>query len=60
LDEVSAIGCQVTGNTSSSETMNVYCSKRDVSYDVIVDMPTGERVDEIQQQLSALLIAGAE
>ena len=40
--------------------MVVYCPKRDASYEVIVDMPSGERIDEIQQQLSELLIADAE
>jgi hypothetical protein len=40
--------------------MDVYCPKRDTSYTVPVVMPDDNRIDEIQQQLSELLIAGAE
>jgi hypothetical protein len=47
-------------DTSSHEAMHVYCPKRDASYEVTVSMPTGPRIDEIQQQLSELLIADAE
>jgi hypothetical protein len=42
------------------EVMAVYCPKRESSYVVPISMPSDERVDEIQQQLSDLLIAGAE
>src|SRR5262245_11784574 len=42
------------------EVMTLYCPKRDTTYQVATAMPTGERIDEIQQQLSQLLIAGAE
>lgn len=42
------------------KAMVVHCPKRDVSYDVTVNMPSGERIDEIQRQLSELLIADAE
>jgi hypothetical protein len=64
--------CQVSGKSSSSdlrpstpdpspsEIMHVYCPKRDANYEVTVSMPTGTRIDEIQQQLSELLIADAE
>jgi hypothetical protein len=45
---------------AATDTMFVYCPKRDVSYHVTTAMPDGERIDEIQQQLSELLIAGAE
>jgi hypothetical protein len=45
---------------SSSELMNVYCPKRDASYQVPSKLPSSERIEEIQQQLSELLIAGAE
>jgi hypothetical protein len=45
---------------AATETMFVYCPKRDTSYHVPMAMPDGERIDEIQQQLSDLLIAGAE
>jgi hypothetical protein len=47
-------------NGNESETMVVFCPKRDASYEVMVNMPGGERIDEIQQQLSELLIADAE
>jgi len=43
-----------------NETMVVYCPKRDATLNVVVSMPTGERIDQIQQQLSDLLIADAE
>jgi hypothetical protein len=46
--------------TNSVDVMAVYCPKRDVSYAVTATMPTCQRIDEIQQQLSELLIAGAE
>lgn len=46
--------------THAAETMTLYCPKRDVTYDLAVSMPAGQRIDEIQQQLSELLIAGAE
>lgn len=49
-----------TSNDVGNSTMVVYCPKRDTSYEVNVDMPSGERIDEIQQQLSELLIADAE
>ena len=44
----------------SGDVMRVYCPKRDASFEVVVSMPNGERIDEIQQQLSELLIADAE
>jgi hypothetical protein len=45
---------------SSHETMSVYCPKRETTYSVPAVMPDPARIDEIQQQLSDLLIAGAE
>jgi hypothetical protein len=42
------------------ETMTLYSPKRDITCEVIVSMPGSERIDEIQQQLSDLLVAGAE
>ena len=42
------------------ETLVVYCPKRDATYEVPVVMPGDQRIDEIQQQLSELLIADAE
>jgi hypothetical protein len=49
-----------TTSNSDEETMVVYCPKRDASYEVLVAMPRGERIDGIQQQLSELLISGVE
>ena len=42
----------------SPEMMFVYCTKRDSTYSVPAVMPDSARIDEIQQQLSELLIAG--
>jgi hypothetical protein len=47
-------------NQFVGDVMRVYCPKRDASYDVVAVMPSDARLDEIQQQLSDLLIAGAE
>ena len=44
----------------STRTMFVYCPKRDANYQVSARFPSPARIDEIQQQLSDLLIAGAE
>jgi hypothetical protein len=46
-------------SNADSETLVLYCPKRDVSYTVPVQMPTGDRVDEIQRRLSEWLIAEA-
>jgi len=48
------------GSAMSNDMMSVYCTKRDTSYEVPAIMPDSARIDEIQQQLSDLLIAGAE
>jgi hypothetical protein len=45
---------------ATNEAMFVYCPKRDATYQVTTAMPSDARIDEIQQQLSDLLIAGAE
>jgi hypothetical protein len=45
---------------SAGDVMCVYCPKREVSYAVPAMMPDSARIDEIQQRLSDLLIAGAE
>ena len=42
------------------ELMAVHCPKRDATYEVCIAMPTESRIDEIQRQLSELLIADAE
>ena len=47
-------------NNGKAETLVVYCPKRELTYEVLVAMPDGERIDQIQQQLSELLIADAE
>jgi hypothetical protein len=44
----------------AAEMMTLYCAKRDSTCEVAVAMPNSERIDEIQQQLSELLVAGAE
>ncbi len=44
----------------ATEVMAVHCPKRDAAYEVSVAMPTETRIDEIQRQLSELLIADAE
>jgi hypothetical protein len=49
-----------TFQDGETELMHVFCPKREASYAVPVHMPTGPRIDEIQQQLSDLLIADAE
>jgi hypothetical protein len=43
----------------SEEFMTLHCPKRDTTYKVAAVVPTGERIEEIQQQLSSLLIADA-
>jgi hypothetical protein len=47
------------GRSDTDEMMMFYCPKRDASYVVAVARPTGERIDEIQEQLSEWLIADA-
>jgi hypothetical protein len=42
------------------ETLVVHCPKRDATYEVSVVMPGDERIEEIQERLSELLIADAE
>lgn len=42
------------------ELATAYCPKRDSTYEVRVAIPTESRIDEIQRQLSELLMAGAE
>lgn len=42
------------------DLMCVFCPKRETSYSVPAAMPNSARIDEIQQRLSDLLIAGAE
>src|SRR3954462_10190424 len=42
----------------AAQNMTLYCPKRDSTCEVSVAMPNGERIDEIQHQLSELLVAG--
>ena len=44
----------------AAETMTLYCPRRETTCEVAVAMPNSGRIDEIQQQLSELLVAGAE
>lgn len=46
--------------TTDVEIVTMFCPKRETTYEVSVVTPTDQRVDEIQQQLGELLIAGAE
>jgi hypothetical protein len=39
-------------------SMTVYCPKRDASYEVAVVVPDDARIEEIQSQLSGLLVSG--
>ncbi len=48
------------GGKPAFETMSVHCPKREATYQVAVAMPDQPRIDAIQQQLSELLVAGAE
>jgi hypothetical protein len=59
LDVPGAAGGHSNGG-GAFETMVFHCPKRGVSYAVMVAMPSDVRIDEIQKQLSDLLIAGAE
>jgi len=56
----SSVGDDESNLTRGAETMTLYCPKRDATCEVAVAMPSSERIDEIQQQLSELLVAGAE
>jgi hypothetical protein len=42
------------------ETIVVYCPRRETTYELPAVTPSEARIDEIQQQLSELLIADAE
>jgi hypothetical protein len=46
--------------TDAVETLTVFCPKRETTYELAAVTPSSERIDEIQQQLSELLVAGAE
>jgi hypothetical protein len=42
------------------ETITVFCPKRDATYELPAVMPTDSRIEEIQLQLSDLLVSGGE
>jgi hypothetical protein len=46
--------------TDAVETLTVFCPKRETNYELSAVTPSGARIDEIQQHLSELLVAGAE
>jgi hypothetical protein len=46
--------------TGDVQTMTVFCPLRDEAYEVTVVMPSDERIEEIQSQLSELLVSGTE
>lgn len=48
------------GSQDDADKLTVYCPKRDTTYEVPAIMPSAERIDQIQQQLSELLLADAE
>ena len=40
------------------EVSVLYCPRRETTYRVVVELPTDERTDEIQEELARLLFAG--
>jgi hypothetical protein len=59
-NETDADESEIDQPAAEAHVMSLFCPKRDATYEVAVAMPTGERIDEIQQQLSNLLIADAQ
>lgn len=49
-----------TSGMHTPERLIVYCPRRDTTYEVIINVPTPQRIAEIQLQLGELLVAGAE
>ena len=45
---------------SDTQRLVVFCPRRDATYEVPAVMPDDGRIDQIQNELSELLIAGAE
>jgi hypothetical protein len=60
MEDVEQDTASLASAANSSSTMAVYCPKRDATYVVPVSMPDSVRIDAIQEQLSELLLAGAE
>lgn len=46
-------------NDEGQEIMTIYCPRREKSYPVLVQAPTAQRADEIQNELAQLLFADA-
>jgi len=42
-------------DSAGRELVSVYCPRREATYDVLAVMPEPQRIDEIQQELAALL-----
>ena len=42
------------------QTMSVFCPVREATYEVTATVPSDERIDEIQTQLSKLLVSGGD
>jgi hypothetical protein len=40
------------------DTLTVFCPKRETTYEIPAVMPSDERIEEIQRQLSELLVSG--
>ena len=47
-------------SASGVQIMTVFCPLREASYEVTVTMPNDERIEEIQRQLSELLVSGGD
>jgi hypothetical protein len=60
MDDMEPCPVSPASVANSPDTMAVYCPKRDATYVVPVSMPDSVRIDAIQEQLSELLLAGAE
>ncbi len=60
LREECAAELSTTGSTQQQgvETMSVFCPLREATYEVAAVTPSAERIEEIQSQLSELLVSG--
>ncbi|MCC7475891.1 MAG: hypothetical protein IT425_10875 [Pirellulales bacterium] len=45
--------------SDACHALTVFCAKRDASYEVAIAMPGDDRIEQIQQELSSLLVADA-
>jgi hypothetical protein len=48
------------GESEANNVMLVHCAKRETTYQVTATMPSEARINQIQEQLSELLVAGTE